>query len=199
MIELSGFGVGEWRWLAERGSASVDGARLKLEAPARSDWFSDPMSGARHASAPALVFTPAGDFQLSAQVKVGFASAFDAGVLFVHVDADRYAKLCFEYSPDGEPMVVSVVTRTVSDDANGPIINGNRIFLRVSRIGETFAFHHSADGERWALTRLFSIGPDAVGSFVGFLAQSPTGDGCQVTFSNVRLDRQTLADVRDGS
>lgn len=192
-------GVGRLEWLAEPGVAAAEAGRLTMTAPPESDWFNDPMGPARHASAPALVFRPDGDFQLSALVEVDFGSAFDAGVLFVFVDAERYAKLCFEYSPDGEPMVVSVVTRGVSDDANGPVVTGNRVWLRVSRMGDTFAFHHSTDGSRWNLTRLFSIGAGVTDAAVGFLAQSPTGQGCRVTFDETGFVSDSLADVRDGS
>src|SRR5699024_9658791 len=70
---------------------------------------------------------PAGDFQLSARVTVDFRSTFDAGVLLVWVDDRRWSKLCFELTPAGEPMIVSVVNRGVSDDANGAIIDGQSV------------------------------------------------------------------------
>jgi hypothetical protein len=34
---------------------------------------------------------------------------------------------------------------------------------------------------------------------VGFLAQSPTGEGCPVRFSDIRFDEVALTDLRDGS
>ncbi|WP_208867453.1 DUF1349 domain-containing protein [Streptomyces himastatinicus] len=36
---------------------------------------------------------PAGDFQLSARVSVGFSSTFDAGVLLLWIDERHWAKL----------------------------------------------------------------------------------------------------------
>ncbi|MEM8925475.1 MAG: DUF1349 domain-containing protein [Actinomycetota bacterium] len=197
MIDVAG--IGELRWLGDAGSAAVDGGGLSLMAPPRSDWFNDPMGPDRHASAPALVFAPDGDVQLSACVTVDFAATFDAGVLFVHLDGERYAKLCFEYSPDREPMVVSVVTREVSDDANGPVVRGERCWLRISRMGAAFAFHHSNDGMHWALTRLFSLGSAGAEASIGFMAQSPTGDGCRVEFTDIGFAPTTLTDARDGS
>jgi uncharacterized protein len=77
---------------------------------------------------------PAGDFQLSARVTVGFASTFDAGVVLLWLDERHWAKLCFEFSPAGEPMVVSVVCRGVCDDANAFVVPGGSVWLRVSRI-----------------------------------------------------------------
>jgi hypothetical protein len=69
---------------------------------------------------------PDGDFQFSARVTVGFESAFDAGVLLLWLDERRWAKLCFEFSPAGEPMIVSVVCRGVSDDANAFVCRAGR-------------------------------------------------------------------------
>jgi uncharacterized protein len=77
---------------------------------------------------------PEGDFQLSARVTVGFASTFDAGVLLLWLDERRWGKLCFEFSPAGVPMVVSVVCRGVCDDANAFAVRGRSVWLRVSRV-----------------------------------------------------------------
>jgi regulation of enolase protein 1 (concanavalin A-like superfamily) len=187
-------------WLARHvGDASTDGSRLEMVAPPASDWFNDPLGPTRNSSAPAAVFVPDGDFQLAANVSVEFESAFDAGVLFVHETNDDYAKLCFEYSPDRQPTVVTVVTRDVSDDANGPVIDGRTVWLRVSRIGSTYAFHHSLDGRRWTMTRLFSMRHRVASASVGFLAQSPTGKSCRIVFDDVSYRQETLDDVRNGS
>ncbi|MEM7326542.1 MAG: DUF1349 domain-containing protein [Actinomycetota bacterium] len=191
--------VGRLEWLTDPGGASVEDGGLTMTAPPTSDWFNDPTGPARRDSAPALVFQPVGDFQLSARVRADFRSAFDAAVLFVFIDAERFAKLCFEFSPDREPMVVSVVTRGVSDDANGPVVTGTSVSLRVSRVGDAFAFHHSTDGRRWNLSRLFTLGPGGEDASVGFLAQSPTGSGCRATFDEVGFEPGTLLDFRDGS
>jgi uncharacterized protein len=116
----------------------------------------------------------------------------------LHASERTWAKLALERSPQGEAMIVSVVTRGVSDDANGAVVAGDRIWVRVARIGGACALHASADGASWDLVRHFALeapGPLAA----GFLAQSPTGDGCTATFDDVRFAARTLADLRDGS
>jgi regulation of enolase protein 1 (concanavalin A-like superfamily) len=162
------------------------------------DWFVHPGTGEAKLDAAAELEPVTGDFQLSARVEVEFAATFDAGVLALWHDEQTWAKLCFEYSPDDEPMVVSVVTRGVSDDANSTVIDGNAVWLRVARIGAAFAFHYSTDGERWNLVRHFALGTDGELQ-AGFLAQSPTGDGCTASFSHVQLTSATLADIRSGA
>jgi len=180
---------------------SIDGGRLSATAPALSDLFVDPSGEAAPSrNAPTLLGIPGdGDFRLSARVTPSFASTFDAGVLLVRAGDDRFAKLCFELSPDAGPMAVSVVTRGVSDDANGPEIDAEQLHLRVARTGRVYAFHVSRDGGRWSMVRLFTLGDDVETHHVGFEVQSPMGEGCAVVFDEIRFDRETLADPRDGS
>ncbi len=145
---------------------------------------------------------PAGDFVFSAQVTVpGERSTYDAGVLALYVNDRRWAKLCFEYSPDGEAMVVGVVTDGFSDDSNGDVIAGDRVFLRIARLGEAFAFHHSPDGVRWRFLRVFRLGTaeELEGLRIGFAAQSPLGEGRVAEFAAISLEERRLADLRDGS
>jgi regulation of enolase protein 1 (concanavalin A-like superfamily) len=130
---------------------------------------------------------------------VGFASTFDAGVLLLWLDERRWAKLCFEFSPAGEPMIVSVVCRGVSDDANAFVVPGRSVWLRVSRIDRAYAYHASLDGKAWQMIRVFILGDHTSGDKIGFEGQSPTGDGCAVTFDEIRFRPERLAGLRDAS
>lgn len=188
------------RWLQEPESWQVpDASSLRMAAGARTDWFVDPQrSSEATMNAPALVGETSGDYLLSARVTVDFASTYDAGVLVLHERDDLWAKLCFESSPQREPMVVSVVTRGVSDDCNSFVVGGASVWLRIARIGAAHAFHASADGERWSLVRHFGLDGTAEAS-VGFLAQSPTGDGCAVAFERIAYRAERLEDLRSGS
>jgi hypothetical protein len=49
------------------------------------------------------------------------------------------------------------------------------------------------------MIRVFSLGNPVTDHKVGFEAQSPTGDGCTVTFTEIHFPRQRLNDLRDGS
>ncbi|MBX6355123.1 MAG: DUF1349 domain-containing protein [Micromonosporaceae bacterium] len=175
-------------------------ALLTVRAPGRTDLFVDPNGTEPPAlNAPRLLGVPPDqDFQLVARVTVHFGHTFDAGVLLVWADERTWAKLCFEYSPQGRPMAVTVVTRGRSDDANGFTVDGNQLWLRVSRLGEAWAFHASTDGAYWHLVRYFTLGATGEVS-IGFEAQSPTGPGCEVTFDQITYRPRRLADLRDGS
>lgn len=186
-------------WAVEPQSWAYDptGA-LAIAAGGATDLFADPAGSARYTNAPRLLFAAEGDFTLAARVSVAFDATYDAGVLLLSVDDSRWAKLCFERSPQGVPTVVSVVTRGVSDDGNGPAIEGSSVWLRVARLGQAFAFHWSADGSFWNLARYFSLG-DVASLQVGFSAQSPTGEGCAVRFEQIAYQEGRLRELRDGS
>ncbi|MET9533994.1 MULTISPECIES: DUF1349 domain-containing protein [unclassified Streptomyces] len=183
-------------WSYEDGALSVRaGAREDLFVPPAGDSL-DPAS-----DAPRLLGTPPpGDFQLIARVAVGFVGAGDAGALYLETGAREWAKLCFELSPD-TPTVCSVVTRGYSDDVNSSVVEGGSVWLRISRTGKAFAFHASADGERWTFVRVFALGDAgaAAGARIGFLAQCPAAGGCAVTFDSVAYRDHAPRGLRDGS
>jgi uncharacterized protein len=188
------------RWDLEPESWHVDGTGASVVAAGSTDSFVDPAGAAATLTAArALAVAPDGTWQLSAKVTVGFQATYDAGVLLLWSDERHFAKLCFERSPAGEPMVVSVITRGVSDDANAWIVEDTAVWLRISRItDEAYAFHSSRDGRKWDLVRYFALaGGDPMR--YGISAQSPTGDGCSVTFDELALSETPLADLRDGS
>src|SRR4029077_11818419 len=105
--------------------------------------------------------------------------------------------LCFEYSPQLKPTAVTVVTRGTSDDCNSFEVDGSTLWLRLTRSGATWACHASTDGAWWRLLRYFTLGTDLVR--VGFLAQSPTGDGCAATFDHIAFRPGAPENLRDGS
>lgn len=171
----------------------------------RSDIFIDPggtapLDAESMLNAATLLGTPpAGDFRLSARVTVSFGATYDAGVLLLWIDERHWGKLCFEFSPAREPMIVSVVTRGVSDDANAFVVPGPTVWLRLSRIDQAYAYHASTDGSQWRMIRYFRVIESPASVKVGLEAQSPTGDGCTVTFDDICFVAERLGDLRDGS
>src|SRR5215210_960243 len=183
-------------WDVAPGSWSLgEGPALTIAATARSDLFIDPAGGEPKAAAPCLLGPVEGDFQLSARVRCTFAAAFDAGALLLWADPRRWVKLAFEVSPQGEPMVVSVVTHGRSDDANAFVVPGGAVWLRVSRLGEACALHARLDGGPWRFVRHFALAAPG-GLRAGFLAQSPTGDGATARFDEIGFVPERLAELR---
>jgi regulation of enolase protein 1 (concanavalin A-like superfamily) len=190
----------ELEWTHGEGQAlwAPDPGTLTLVADQGVDWSNDPLGGGDQRSATALTFAAPSDFSLSARVSVAPPrTTFDAAALCLWADEDHWAKLCFEYSPQGTTMVVSVVTNIFSDDCNSTIVEDS-VYLRVSRVGPAWTFHASANGTQWDFVRLFRLHTNATVR-VGFLSQAPMGDGCEALFEEIRLTSGAPSDLRDGS
>mmetsp|Transcript_230 Transcript_230/g.457 ORF Transcript_230/g.457 Transcript_230/m.457 type:complete len:228 (-) Transcript_230:1466-2149(-) len=220
-------GIPPLHWLNNNPSkASINPTQksITITTTAQTDWFNPPpststssTSPAALSNAPALVFhppNPSQSWQLSAKVSIQHQNLFDAGTLFVHNNNNDWCKLCFEYSPENVPVVVSVVTRDISDDCNGTTVIGNTVWLRISKCENMMAFHYSLDdnhdndnddnegsGMYWTLHRAFAMKDmkNMENISVGFLAQAPTGDGCEAIFEEVEFRQVELKSLRDGS
>ena len=184
-------------WLNQPDSWDISPkGQLTITAPAKTDWFIDPGGAVDLSNAPGLLFPISGPCMLSSQVSVNHVSTFDAGVLLVYESPLAWAKLCFELSPQEIPTIVSVVTKGVSDDCNSFPMKGP-IYMRIANLEKAYAFHVSENGEEWNLIRYFKL-EDGTNTQMGFLAQSPTGEGCTASFSGIRFEEKLLADIRSG-
>ena len=195
MIQLSPI-PSPLNWHLEPQDWNITDNVLTATAGAKTDLFVDPLSSNKSLNASMLVFENNQDFMLSSRVTVDFSGTFDAGVLVIYQHETSWAKLCFEYSPNQDPMVVSVVTKGTSDDCNSVFIDGHTVFLRISRINTGFAFHFSNDAKLWHMIRAFAL--EAGAAKVGFLVQAPIGESCRATFSEIAFEHQTLSDIRSG-
>ncbi len=175
-----------------------DGGQLTIVAGARTDLFANPAGGTPNDTAPGAFFMPPdATFYVSTRVAVEFATTFDAGTLTVFGSDERWAKLCFEFSPQRQPMIVSVVTRGISDDCNSVPLDRSDVYLRIVRKPPIWAFHYSTNGHYWHLVRYFTLG-DLPHVQIGFAAQSPAGEQCKVTFSEIVYRTDVPANLRNG-
>jgi regulation of enolase protein 1 (concanavalin A-like superfamily) len=181
-------------------AAVVAGGMLTLTSGPKSDLFIDPAGNeAARPDAGRLTGLPGDqDFTFAARVTAAFTEVFDAGVLLLYLSERRWAKLCYELSPQRRPTAVTVVTHGTSDDSNSFATAGAPLWLRVTRSGRAWAFHASEDGAYWQLLRYFSLG-ETSGARVGFLVQSPTGLGCTATFDSISFRVGAPGNLRDGS
>ena len=178
-------------------TAHVSGDVLELVAGPCTDLFRPPDGGPPTLNAPALLANlHDGHFVISARIEADLRATFDAGALVLWHDERTWAKLALERSPEGRPTVVTVVTRGRSDDCNSVSLDEPEAHLRLARVDDAFAFHLHAAG-RWQLVRHFFLPTTSLRA--GFLAQSPTGEGCTVRFREVRAESRRLDDVRDGT
>jgi len=187
------------RWSGAPGAWYSTGDCLQIGTGADADMSVDPLgAGLPVLSAPRLLTVVDGDVQVRALVRAEFRATGDAGALLVWVDETNWAKLCFEQSQLGRPVIASVVTRGRSDNATGFPVNDNEVWLRISRLSNTFAFHASPDGECWRLVRHFPLFPVNRVAY-GFVAQSPNGAGCTASFHGIEVRYGRLTNVLDAS
>lgn len=176
----------------------VTGDVLSITGGKASRLFVDPQRASRADSAPMALFEPDEVFLFSCKISVDFASVFDAGVLMLYADSAQWAKLCFEYTPQFQTMIVSVVNDELSDDNNHSLIDGNEVYARIAGLGNgAYAFHYSLDGKYWHMARYFHLNPD-IEFRIGFLSQSPQGEQCKSTFSDIRYAPAKLSNIRNG-
>lgn len=191
----------DWKWLNESRAITMNG-EIAIEAPAKTDWFNNPVPEngkiqAPVANAPFFYTEVAGDFVFRAKVRPNHRYVYDACALMVIRDENMWAKAAFEKSDFGTKAAVCVVTDQVSDDANGCNIDQEEAWLQIVRKGDVFCTHYSLDGERFDMVRLFRL-PVGETVKVGLEAQSPAGEGGLRFFSDVSLDKKTVADLRKG-
>jgi regulation of enolase protein 1 (concanavalin A-like superfamily) len=177
---------------------TTDGA--VISASAETDWFFHPNGQVRLSNVPSLfIETDAQVISLRALVTVEFAGSYDAGALFVQTAEDHWAKLAYEFSPQAIPTVVSVVTKGVSDDCDGPRVPAGQVWLRVYVDGNIVNFHFSEDGTFWRFNRTFALPRSLDGKIkLGLSAQAPLGNGSRATFRNVTVNHDAISNFRNG-
>jgi uncharacterized protein len=178
-------------WRNDPAAWSLKDGVLTIKSAEKTDWYIEPTGDHRVASSPLLLVPAAKEFWFSARVTVDFQSRFDAGALVVYADEMNWVKFAFESQNGKTGSIVSVVTRGLSDDNTGTAIEGNSVYLKVSKTGQAIFLYFSTDGKKWNLTRAFNLGPERLLQF-GFSAQSPMGAGSTVTFSEIQYKPEAL-------
>jgi uncharacterized protein len=172
---------------------SYENNTLVLTADAQTDLFSAPGKTSMTNNAPQLLFKADVDFVLTAAIEHSFTSKWDAGALVVKTDKDNWVKFCFEKDYTGANRVVSVVTRGISDDCNSVEVKSNKIYYKAAKSGNVVLLYFSEDGDKWFLIRnLFMDAANGISA--GFLAQSPIGEKCTVTFTDIQYEARTITD-----
>jgi len=169
----------------------VKDGNLKIQSQAKTDWYDAPIGGEHVATSPLMLFPAPKDFVLTAKISVNFSSQFDAGALIVYAGEENWLKFAFESQDGKSGSIVSVVTRGLSDDVTGTAIQGDSVYLKVSKTGQAIFLFFSVDGKHWTLTRAFNLGPEKPLQF-GFSAQSPRGTGATATFSEIQFKPEAL-------
>jgi regulation of enolase protein 1 (concanavalin A-like superfamily) len=170
-----------------------DPARLIIEAGEKTDMFRDPNVTYNTDNAPKLLFIADSNFVLTVAIHHNFVSKWDGGAIVLKADSLNWIKFCFEKDYTGQHRVVSVVTKGISDDCNSAPIPGNTVYYKVAKAGNVITLYYSLEGQHWFLIRHLVFDSQSPLK-VGFLAQSPTGKSCTVTFSSIHYSSRKIRD-----
>lgn len=181
-------------WLNKPNEWKFINGRLEIIAPTASDFFIDEEGPSIRNSAPFFYTNVKGDFDLTTRVDVEMLEMFDSGCLMLMSDSDNWAKLCYE-NWFGEPSIVSVVTKTMSDDCVSLKLGNVKPYLKILRSRNCFGFHYSLNNVDWTIIRYFNMNvPEEIK--VGVVAQCPVGKGCKVGFEFLEMDSRKIKSAK---
>ena len=184
-------------WVNKPVSYKINPGSIFIEAGEKTDMFRDPNVTYNTDNAPRLSFTADPDFVLTAEVRHDFISKWDGGAIVLEADKMNWIKFCFEKDYTGMHRVVSVVTKDISDDCNSVALTGNQVFYKIAKADKVITLYYSADGKKWFLIRHLQFNTTKPIK-LGFMAQSPTGKDCKVTFSSITYSTKKIKDPYTG-
>lgn len=183
----------ELTWVNTPVKYSIKDDALTIVAGQKTDMFRDPNVTYNTDNAPKLLFRADANFILTAGIEHAFLSKWDGGAIVIEQDSLNWIKFCFEKDYTGAKRVVSVVTKDISDDCNSVEIKGNKVFYKVAKADNVITLYYSGDKTKWFLIRHLQFN-NTRDLHVGFLAQSPTGEKCEVKFSNINYQAKKIKD-----
>ncbi|MBT8321593.1 MAG: DUF1349 domain-containing protein [Eudoraea sp.] len=195
---LSQENLGDFTWMNVPDMYLFSPEGLSIETSQGTDFFNNPENGEKVATAPYLYQELAGDFVAIAKVKPNFQATWNACSLLAYIDENNWIKFAFENSDATGPSIVSVVTRGVSDDANGVVLASySQVWLKFIRKGNLYAMHWSTDGINYKMSRLSAM-PDHKKVRIGMEAQCPSEGPAIHSFLSFSLERNSIEDLRKG-
>lgn len=172
----------------------IDGDAVTITAAGKTNLFNSPSGKPKVVDAPLILFEPAADFTMCAKVTAQLKSVYDVAALVIYQNDEVWAKFCYENSVELKPTMVSVVTRTFSDDCNSMPV-GNDAYMAIVKKGEEYSFFYSPDNKNWQMVRNFHL-PTLGDVKVGFGVHGSRGNGITGTFSEIKYLPEALDDMR---
>ena len=186
-----------FNWVNDPKVFSIASEGLLVEAEEGTDYFNNPEDGSVTGTAPLLYQNLSGDFIATAVVKPDFNAQWNAVSLMAHIDETNWIKFAFESSDATGPSVVTVVTKGVSDDANGVVIeNTDTLWLSLVKKDSIYAMHWSANGKDFKMARLTTM-PATDSLKVGVEFQSPVGEKALHLLKCYQVEFKTVENLRD--
>lgn len=198
LAELSYENLADLKWINQPKSYNIENGTLEVIAENGTDFFNNPVDGSVTSTAPVLYQEMMGDFVATALVQPDFSSLWNAIALMVYIDNNNWIKFAFENSDATGKSIVSVVTKNVSDDANGAILNDHdQVWLKLIKKENIYSMLWSSDGKTYKMARLTSM-PAVDSVKIGLEVQCPVGESATHLVHYFNLDKATVKDLRKG-
>lgn len=186
------------RWMNLPDNVRYDNGVMIVPTAPGSDFFIDPDNRSISASAPFVYWETEGDFIATALVEPDFSATWNAVSLMVMLDSVNWIKFAFERSDATGKSIVSVVTKELSDDANGVRLpEASKVWLRVIRKGDLYSMFWSVNGEQFLMARLTRMKSQAAVK-VGVEAQSPLKKEATHKIHFFAVESATVENLRTG-
>lgn len=186
-----------FEWMNAPENFKVTDQGMHVEVLEGTDFFNNPEDLSVTGTAPLLYEIMAGDFIAKALVKPDFNSQWNAVSLMAYIDESNWIKFAFESSDATGPSVVTVVTKGVSDDANGVVIDDtDELWLALVKRDSIYAMHWSIDGKNYKMARLTTM-PSTDEVKIGVEFQSPVGEKAVHLLKCYSLDPVRVQNLRD--
>ncbi len=183
-------------WQDKPDMVTMDGEHILMVAGRSTNLFNNPDGSGKDNAFPYYYMQVEGDFVATCQIEPTFKDTYDLGSIIVWENENKWIKFAYENTDCGYPAIVSVCTDGLSDDCNGPAMNGP-CWLQVSRKDNVFALHFSTDKQNWYMARIFNLDMAACVS-VGISAQCPMGESCAVQFTGFEVKDYYIENQRAG-
>ena len=184
-------------WINESELVQADGWDYSVLAREKTDLFCALDGETVIKSASLYGWKVTGDCVIEAEVSMKRTGNYDGAGLILFGDERHWAKCCMEATDFGKIAVITVMTDGVSDDANGPNITNDSVWLRLVRKGNDCSVHYSFDGKYYEMYRICKVNlPETVTA--ALVAQAPVGPAGYRHFRNVKVEEKTVADLRKG-
>lgn len=134
----------------------IKGNSISMTASRKTNLFNSPSGKLKVVNAPLILFEPEANFTISAKVTGKLKAVYDVAALVVYQDDETWAKFCYENSVNLMPTIVSVVTRTFSDDCNS-MPTGDYAYMAIVKRGSEYSFFYSPDNKNWSMVRNFNL------------------------------------------
>ncbi|GAA4943866.1 hypothetical protein GCM10023314_16130 [Algibacter agarivorans] len=174
-------------WIIKPDSFNIQNGTIEISAGPNTNMFYAPHGHFNQSNMPKLVFRPDSNFVFSANALAEHKSKWEAAMLIVYIDENYWAKFCFENEAPSKNRMVTVVTNEVSDDAYSDYVEGNSVYMQISKKGRQIVFSYSLDSKKWIGIRYFRLDSEKPIK-IGFASQSPIGNGLTSVFSEIKYN-----------